>query len=37
MLKRYDSGVSKHGYDMLTCDRSWIYAYEQESIQQSTV
>ncbi|XP_025158379.1 histone-lysine N-methyltransferase SETMAR-like [Harpegnathos saltator] len=37
MLKKYDCGASKHVYDIVTGDESWIYAYEPESKQQSTV
>ena len=37
MIKKYDRGASKHVYDMVTSDESWIYAYEPESKQQLTV
>ena len=37
MLLKYDRGVSKHVYDIVTGDESWIYAYKSESKQQSTV
>ena len=37
MLQKYDRGASKHVYDIVTGDESWIYAYEPESKQQSTV
>lgn len=37
MLKKFDRGASKHVYDIMTGDESWIYAYEPESKQQSTV
>ena len=37
MLKKYDRGASKHVYDIVTGGESWIYAYEPESKQQSTV
>ena len=37
MLQKYDRGASKHVYDILTGDKSWIYAYEPKSKQQSTV
>ena len=37
MLQKYDRGGSKHVYDIVTGDESWIYAYEYESKQQSTV
>ena len=33
MLQKYDRGASKH----VTGDKSWIYAYEPESKQQSIV
>ena len=33
MLQKYDHGV----YDILIGDESWIYAYENESNQQSTM
>ena len=37
MLQKYDHGASKHVYDIVTGDEFWIYAYERESKQQSTV
>lgn len=37
MLEKYDRSASKHVYDIVTGDESWIYAYEPESKQQSTV
>ena len=37
MLQKYDRGASKHVYDIVTGDESWIYVYEAESKQQSTV
>ena len=37
MLQKYDRVASKHVYDIVTSDESWIYAYEPESKQQSTV
>ena len=37
MLQKYDRGASKHVYDIVSGDESWIYAYEPESKQQSTV
>ena len=37
MLQKYDSGASKHIYDIVTGYESWIYAYELESKQQLTV
>ena len=37
MLQKYDRGTSKHVYDIVTGDESWIYAYELEKKQQSTV
>ena len=37
ILQKHDRGASKHFYDILTGDESWICAYEPESKQQSTV
>ena len=37
MLKKYDRGASKDVYKIVTGDESWIYAYEPETKQQSTV
>lgn len=37
MIKEYDKGRSKAVYNIVTGDESWIYAYEPESKQQSTV
>ena len=37
ILQKYDRSVSKHVYDVVAGDKSWIYAYEPESKQQSTV
>lgn len=37
MLKKYDRGASKDVYKIVTCDESWIYAYEPKGKQQSTV
>ena len=37
MLQKYDRGAWKHVYNILTGDKSWIYAYEPKSKQQSTV
>ena len=37
MLQKYDGGASKHVSDIVTDDESWIYAYEPESKQQSTM
>lgn len=37
MLKKYNRGASKDVYKIVTGDESWIYAYEPESKQQSTV
>ena len=37
MLQKYDRGASKHIYDIVTGDESWIYAYEPENTQQSNV
>ena len=34
MLQKYDLGASKHVYDIVTGDESWIYAYEPENKQQ---
>ena len=31
MLQKYDHDASKHVYDIVTGDESWIYAYEPES------
>lgn len=37
MLKKYGRGASKDVYKIVTGDESWIYAYEPETKQQSTV
>ena len=37
MLPKYNRGASKNVYDIVTGDESWIYAYEPESKQQSTL
>ena len=37
MLQKHDRGASKHVYDIVTGDESWIYTYEAESKQQSIV
>ncbi|GFS82437.1 putative DD34D transposase [Nephila pilipes] len=37
MLEKYIQGTSKAVYNIYTCDESWIYAYEPETKQQSTV
>ena len=37
MLQKYNRGASEHVYEIVTGDESWIYAYEPESKQQSTV
>ena len=37
MFQKYDPSASKHVYDIVTVDESWIYAYELESKQQSNV
>jgi histone-lysine N-methyltransferase SETMAR len=37
MLKKYNHGASKAVYNICTGDESWIYAYEPETKQQSTV
>ena len=37
MLQKYDRSTSKHVYDIVTDDETWMYAYEPESKQQSTI
>ncbi|XP_055316153.1 histone-lysine N-methyltransferase SETMAR-like [Sitodiplosis mosellana] len=37
MLKKYNRGGSNAVYNIYTVDESWIYAYEPETKQQSTV
>ena len=37
ILKKYDSGASKHVYDIVIGDESWICAYEPEGKYQSTI
>lgn len=37
MSAKYHSGTSKNVYDIVTGDESWIYAYDPETKQQSTV
>ena len=37
MLQKYDRVASKHVYDIVIGDESWIYSYEPKSKQQSTV
>lgn len=37
MLTKYNGDASKYVYDIMISDESWIYAYETENIQQSTV
>ena len=37
MLKKFHRGASKDVYKIVTGDESWIYAYEPETKQQSTV
>lgn len=37
MLKKFDRGRSKSVYNIVTGDETWIYSYEPESKQQSTV
>ena len=37
MLEKYDGDASKDVYKIVTVDESWIYAYEPETKQQSTV
>ena len=37
MIQKYDHSTSKHVYDFVTGDETWIYTYEPESKQQSIV
>ena len=37
LLKKYAHSASKAVYNIYTCDESWIYGYEFETKQQSTV
>jgi len=37
MLKKFNQGASKAVYNICTCDESWIYSYDPETKQQSTV
>ena len=37
MLQKFEGGRSKSVYNIVTGDETWIYAYEPESKQQSTV
>ena len=37
MLEKYDGGASKDAYKIVTGDTSWIYVYEPETKQQSTM
>ena len=37
MLEKYYGGSSKDVYNIVISDESWIYAYEPETKQQSTV
>lgn len=37
MLQKFNNGLSKHVYDIVTGDETWIYCYEPERKQQSTV
>lgn len=37
MLKKFHSGTSKDVYKIVTGDESWIYSYDPETKQQSTV
>ena len=37
MIKKYNRGASNAVYNIYTGDESWIYAYEPETKQQSTV
>ena len=30
MIQKYDRGASKHVYNIVTGDESWIYTYEAE-------
>ena len=36
MFQKYDRGASKHIFDIVIGDESWIYAYVPEIKQQST-
>jgi len=37
MLKKFNRGVSSNVYSIVTDDETWIYSYEPETKQQSTV
>lgn len=37
MMQNYDGGASKHVFEIVTGDESWIYSYEPEHKQQSSV
>lgn len=37
MLKKFERGASRHVFNIVTGDESWIYSYEPETKQQSTV
>ncbi|KAI6651220.1 Histone-lysine N-methyltransferase SETMAR-like [Oopsacas minuta] len=37
MLKKFKGGESKRVYDILTCDETWIYQYDPETKQQSSI
>ena len=37
MLEKYDRGASKDVYKIVTVGESWIYAYEPDTKQQSSV
>ena len=37
MLKKYNGGPSKDIYKIVTDDKSWIYVYESETKEQSTM
>ena len=37
MVQKYDRGASKHVYEIVAGDELWIYTYEPESKQHSTV
>ncbi|KAI6647749.1 Transposase [Oopsacas minuta] len=37
MLKKFKGGESKRVNDILTCDETWIYQYDQETKRQSSI
>ena len=37
MLEKFDNGKSKHVYDIVTGDESWIYQFDPETKRQSSV